>query len=277
MSILNSKPTVWAAAIQVAHTRTSIARAIANTEYEGLISQAGDQVIFPGIVDPTISTYAGTVSWEDIDDSSVTLNIDQDKYFAVKIDDLDKLQAKPDLMRAAAERAAAKLKRTADQYLFGLYAQAGNTVTDTTCDTTTILSKISEAARLLDEKDTPTEGRWMVIAPWVKEKLELAGVIFEIKMGTPVASGAEWANFRGFNVYVSNNVTNPTASASATYCLAGGKDAFVYADQLVKTETLRLENSFMDGLRGRHVYGAKVLRPNDLVQLALTYAAETAI
>jgi hypothetical protein len=277
MSVNNFIPALWAGKMQLENARTSVIRAIANTSYEGLIANQGDQIIFPGIVDPTITTYAGSVTFEDIVDSSVTMNIDQAKYFAVKIDDVDKVQANQDILAGATQRAGELLKRTADQYAFGLYAQAGSTVTDATCDTTTILSDISSAARKLDEQDTPMEGRWMVIAPWVKEKLELAGVKFSIREGTPVASGVMWANFLGFDLYVSNNVTDPTASATSTKCLAGGRDAFVYADQLTKVEAMRLEGSFDDGIRGLHVYGAKVLRPNDLVQLVLTYAAETAI
>ena len=277
MSVNNFIPSIWAGKMQLENARTSIIRAIANTSYEGLIANQGDQIIFPGIVDPTITTYAGSVTFEDIVDSSVTMNIDQAKYFAIKIDDVDKVQANQDVLAGATQRAGELLKRTADQYAFGLYAQAGSTVTDATCDTTTILGVISSAGRKLDENDTPMEGRWMVIAPWVKEKLELAGVKFSIREGTPVASGVMWANFLGFDLYVSNNVTDPTASGTSTKCLAGGRDAFVYADQLTKVEAMRLEGSFDDGIRGLHVYGAKVLRPNDLVQLVLTYAAETAI
>lgn len=277
MSVNNFIPAIWAGKMQLENARTSVIRAVANTRYEGLIANQGDQIIFPGIVDPTITTYAGSVTFEDVVDSSVTMNIDQAKYFAVKIDDVDKVQANQDVLAGATQRAGELLKRTADQYAFGLYAQAGSTVTDATCDTTTILSDISSAARKLDEKDVPMEGRWMVIAPWVKEKLELAGVKFSIREGTPVASGVMWANFLGFDLYVSNNVTDPTASGTSTKCLAGGRDAFVYADQLTKVEAMRLEGSFDDGIRGLHVYGAKVLRPNDLCQLILTYAAESAI
>ena len=68
-----------------------------------------------------------------------------------------------------------------------------------------------------------------------------------------------------------------TEPASSDRRCQGGADALSFAQQLLKTEAMRLEDSFTDGLRGLDVYGAKVVRPNDLVQLILTYAAETAI
>lgn len=278
MAVKNFIPTIWSAAIIQERNKVQVARMICNTDGEGEVSAAGDKVIFPGLVDPTISTYSGTVTYEDLDDASVTLYLDQKKYFAVSIDDVDAVQAKGALLQKQVKRGAAKLGETADAYVLGLYGQANLEVEDTTCDTTTILSDISEAARKLDEQDVPASGRWMVVSPWVKEKLELAGIVFSIKEGAEAMSGKEWARVRGFDLYVSTSVTNYAASTSAvTYCLAGGEDSIVYYDQLIKTKAEEREGSFSDGVKSLHVYGAKVVRPNELVSLALTYAAETAI
>lgn len=276
MSVENFIPTLWNSVIQQEHDRVSIVRLIANTDSEGEIKQAGDQVIFPGLIDPTITAYTGTVSFEDIEDGSVTMNVDQQNYFAFKATDIDQAQAKANFKTAQTARAGSLLAQAQDEYVLGLYAQAGNTVTDTTTDTSTVLSVISQASRLLSENDTPTQGRWLVIAPWMAEKLELAQVVFEV--GTGLATGVQWANRFGFTIYVSNNVTNPTGSTGhITHCLAGGMNAIGFANQLTETEALRLEGSFSDGVRGLDVFGGKIVRPNDLVHLALTYAAETAI
>jgi hypothetical protein len=45
----------------------------------------------------------------------------------------------------------------------------------------------------------------------------------------------------------------------------------------METEAVRLESSFDTGVRGLHVYGAKVIQPNLLHTATLTYAAETTI
>ena len=71
----------------------------------------------------------------------------------------------------------------------------------------------------------------------------------------------------GFDVYESNNVTK----SSSTYLItAQVADATTYAEQIVKTEALRLENSFKDGVKGLHVYGAKVVRPEEIATLFAT-------
>jgi hypothetical protein len=49
--------------------------------------------------------------------------------------------------------------------------------------------------------------------------------------------------------------------------IAGVKDAFTFADQISKTENVRLEGSFADGVRGLHVYGGKAIRPQWLHHL----------
>ena len=46
-----------------------------------------------------------------------------------------------------------------------------------------------------------------------------------------------------------------------------------FAEQLVELEAYRLEKNFSDGLKGLHVYGAKVTQPDGLAVLKCTKAA----
>lgn len=47
-------------------------------------------------------------------------------------------------------------------------------------------------------------------------------------------------------------------------CIAGVNKAYAYVDQLSKTETLRLEGRFANGIRGLHMYGGGAIRPQYL-------------
>jgi hypothetical protein len=47
--------------------------------------------------------------------------------------------------------------------------------------------------------------------------------------------------------------------------LAGYKGATTLAEQIVSVEALRLEKRFADGVKGLHVYGFKVTRPEAIV------------
>lgn len=52
--------------------------------------------------------------------------------------------------------------------------------------------------------------------------------------------------------------------------MAGTKEALTFANQLVKTESIRLQESFGDAMRGLAVYGRAVVQPKALAMLYAT-------
>jgi len=270
-------PELWAATVMRTLENSLVAKQICSTEYTGDIKKMGDTVHFAGLLDPAVSAYAGTVSYESLISSDVPLLIDQANYFGFDVTDIEAAQARLDLQTSQAARAAYKLRDTCDAYILGLYGQAGLAgVTDTTCDTTTILGDIGLLSQQLDEANVPNEQKAIVIPPWVKLKLMLAGIKFQIKNGIKGATGLQWTDDLGFDLYVSNNLTD-TASTPVTKILACSKSAIAFAEQIIETEVIRRETAFANGVRGLHVFGAKVVKPNEMAVGTLTYTAETAI
>lgn len=276
-NVPNFIPQIWNAKIIRELENNLVAKKIANMSYTGEIRQKGDTVFFNSLADPDVDDYSGTVSYGDLEDSQIAMVIDQAKYFAFNVDDIDAVQANVDLKGSQAQRAAYKLADTCDAYILGKYAEAAHQVTDSSCDTSTILSTIGLAGQKLDENNVPLQDRYLVIPPWVKLKLQLAGIDFQINDGLKTGQGGlAWADELGFKIYVSNNLTD-TASTPTTECLALSGNAIAFAEQLMKTEAVRRDAEFATGVRGLHVYGAKVIKPKEMVRLTLTYAAETAI
>jgi len=82
-------------------------------------------------------------------------------------------------------------------------------------------------------------------------------------------------NFHGFRVYESSNLpivgggagTTGTANQNTDYgaIVAGHDSAVATAEQISKTETYRDPDSFADIVRGMHLYGRKILRPEGIV------------
>ena len=82
-------------------------------------------------------------------------------------------------------------------------------------------------------------------------------------------------NIHGFKVYVSNNLptdgTGPGTSCVTAQddnfgiILAGQEEAVATAEQVSKVENYRDPDSFADIVRGMHLYGRKILRPQALV------------
>ncbi len=279
MSTANFAPKIWAAAIYRTLEDNLVARKIANTQYEGEIKKKGDAVYFNGLADPTIGTYTGAdISYEALQDARTTLLIDQANYFAFKVGDIEKVQAELDIKGSQAQRAAYGLKKAADSYVMGMYTQAGKTVDAATITTANVLSTIGSFQQKLAESNVPESEMWMVLPPWLKLKLTLAGVKFSINEGLNGKGSMAWTNELGFDMYVTNQVVNTgTVAVPVSQIMAGSKNALAFANQLVETEDLRLEKTFDTAVRGLNVYGARVIKPLELVTGALTFGAETDI
>ena len=279
MATANFAPKLWAATIMRTLEDNLVATKICNTQYTGEIKKKGDAVYFNGLADPTISSYTGaTISYEALQDSRITLLVDQADMFAFKVGDIEKVQAEMDTKGSQAQRAAYGLKKACDTYIMGLYAGAGKTVTAATITTINALSVIGNFQQLLAESNVPESEMWMVIPPWLKLKLSLAGIRFQISNGINGSGSMAWTNELGFDMYVTNQVKNTgTVATPVSQIMAGSKNAIAYADQITETEDIRVIDTFDTAVRGLHTYGARIVKPLELVTGALTFGAETAI
>jgi len=279
MAVNNFIPTIWSANLLKERDRISIAVANCNKNWECEIKSVGDKVKINAISDVTLSDYtknSTTISYPSLDDNSAMLEITEAKYFAFSVEDVDKLQTKGDFKAEAIRRSATVLSNTADQFVYGLYAEAGATVTQGSLTSGNVTSTISSALTALLANDVP-EGmeRYLEVTPAVYEKMVLAGIIKSYENDARLVSGSV-GQYLGFKVFVSNNISGASGTG-VHYCYARTKDAITFAEQINKMEAVRLETKFADGVRGLHLYGAKVIRPKELVTLALTTTTETAI
>lgn len=269
-------PEIWDAAVYRTLEDNLVAKKICRN-YSNKVGKAGDVIHFNGLADPTVTAYAGSVSYETLVAPTISLLVDQQNYYAFDVTDVEETMANVDLRGSQAERAGYMLRKTCDEYVMQLYTQAGNTVTaDTTCDSATIISDIGLMKQALQENNVMENDMWLVIPPWIQLKLELAGIKFAINNGINGKGGMSWAKVLGFDTYVTNSVYESIATP-VSHLMAGSYNSIVFAEALMKSETLRSETAFTTHVRGLHVYGAKVIKPKELVTLTATYTAETAI
>ena len=280
MAYDNFKPTMWADSILENLDNAHVFGALANKEYEGTISGAGSSVKISEVGNVSVTAYAGTVNYEELDDASKELLIDKKAYAAVSIDDVDNVQSKPKLLSKLSERMAYGMANYIDADIASLYSSAGITVTGTTDTPTnvtsaTTISLFSGAGRELDEANAPQEGRVAVIPPWLKEKMVLAKIIRDTDNSATVTNGFV-GRFLGFDVYVSNNVSHSGTTWYAPMFFI--RDMTIgFASQLNKVEALRAESSFEDKMRALTIYGRKVLYPATLAVAYIAPAGESAI
>jgi hypothetical protein len=277
MSTPQFVPQIWTTKINRVLEDILIAKKICTLEAQGEIKKAGDTVYFNGLSDPTISDYTGSLTYEELKDSGVVLQIDQQKSFSFKVSDIDKAQSSVDEKGSQASRAAYKLREVADSFILGKYTDAKHTVTGT-ITTANVLSKVGEACQKLAEENVSESDMFMIIPPWLRLKLQLAGIKFNINEGINGTGGMAWTKELGFDMYVTNQVVNLGSTATPqSQVLAGAYNSIAYADQIVKTESIRLQEAFDDAVRGLHVYGGKTVRPDHLVNCDFTFGAETTI
>jgi hypothetical protein len=139
------------------------------------------------------------------------------------------------------------------------------------------LMVISRMGRLLDQQFVDTQGRWVVVDPTFIEMLkdEDSRLLNNDFGGSGLQNGLVINNLHGFRVYVSNNLpkigTGPGTAGSANQntnygiMVAGHDSAVATAQQITKTESYRDPDSFADIVRGMHLYGRKILRPEGIV------------
>lgn len=280
---LTFRPEVWAAELLVSlRQRYVFAQAgIINRNYEGAIEREGDTVHINSIVRPTIRDYTehGTITWEQLSDIDRALVINQADYFAFKVDDIERRQAIAGFIDGATEEASVGMVEETDAYVSaqmvaGVDATAndvGAYVVDVSDNTGWgLMIKLRSKLNLAN---VPREGRWVVVPDAVAAALlQDPRFVDASQAGDSGALRAgELGRIAGFTVYESNTVPEPT---SGTYhVLAGHSMATTFAEQINQVETIRLENQFGDGVRGLHLYGAKVIRPEALAIASVTVQA----
>ena len=284
--------------------KASVVEAITNTDYAGEISAFGDSVRI--IKEPVISvsdyTRGSDTTATKLTDQELTLVVDSAKAFKFIVDDIETNMSHVNFKEVATSSAAYALRDSYDaaviasmfsgvstsspDHVLGADAsaatqtmgqhQGGSNAIDLTGSDgtgTDPLDVMAFMAKLLDEQSVPEEGRWFVAPPSFYNELSQSGskllsVDFNAGQGSIRNGLVSSGKLRGFDMYKSNNVA---ATSTATgKILAGHISSTATAQTIISTEVLRDPSSFGDIVRGLHVYGAKVLRPEALVSAFYT-------
>ncbi|WP_147107144.1 P22 phage major capsid protein family protein [Nesterenkonia populi] len=271
MTIANFIPEIWSAALlQALNDRLVYGQpGVINRNYEGEIAQAGDTVHITAFGAPQTREYErnGTIEWDLLESTQQTMVIDQSRYFAFKVDDIDRRQALAGFVEESAGGASYNLASDADSHLAGKMSSAITGANELSSgELTTPRQAYSHLVSLrtrLNRTNTPSEGRFAVIPPEMYALLleddrfiraDAAGTTEGLRNGV-VGRAA------GFEVMEANRVPEVNGGYRV---IAGHAIATTYAEQILNTEAMRLQNTFGDGVRGLHVYGSRVIRPEQL-------------
>lgn len=293
-------PEIWSGKLIEKFYAATVLAAISNTDYEGEIKAHGDKVQIRTKPTVTIRDYlaGGDLTVERPVGTVVVLNIDQGKYFNTMLDDVMKIQSDVNNMSLWSDDAAQQMKITIDTaVLLGILngatattnrgATAGFYSANINLGITTapltvvanspasgqvdVLDVLLRLGQVLDERNIPEAGRWVVIPTWMStliKKSELRQAYMSGDSVTMIRNGRIGMVDR-FTVYVSNLLPNGVSAglAAGEYAIyAGHAHGLTFASQMTNMETLRSERTFGQILRGLQVYGYKVIDGTALAQ-----------
>jgi len=275
MSVSSFIPTIWAASILRGFEKASVFTSCLSRDYAGELQNMGDTVKVPKLNPVAVRDYqkGHPITYDEVTGSTQDIVIDQSKYWALKCEDIDQLQAAPNFLDGATKNAAYALRDTIDSYSAEvLTAGAGTKLytgtpynvgppTATGADDKTI-NLFTTLAQKLDELNVPRSGRFCVIPPYVVKALSLSIIKAGIPNTAPISEGFI-TRIAGFDVFMSNNLV--TDSEDNASIIAGIAQAGTHIVQITKTESLRDQNQFGDLVRGLALYKTAVLMPQAVI------------
>ena len=286
-------PSIWSGKmIEKLYASTAYAE-IANTYYEGAINNQGDSVQIRTTPSITIRDYeiGGGLTYEKPTSAKVELQIDQAKYFAFELLDVDKYQADIKLMDDWSNDAGQGMKIEIDTDI-NAYAYTevaaenagatagvksgslnlGSATAPIAITKANILDVLVDCGTALDEQNVPDDQRWVQLPPWMNGMLKKSDLRDASIMGdaTSAFRNGKVGNLDRFTVYISNNLTsavNATTTNMATNIIFGHKKALTFASQMTRMENVDNPNDFGRLVRGLNVFGRKVIDPNAIGHL----------
>ena len=278
MAVTNFVPDIWSARILTNLRNTSVASGICNRDYEG-DTTVGDSVKITSITQPTIGDYTGAdITMEAITDATRSLPLDQKKYFDFMLDSVERAQSVNGgaILAAAIDEASYGLSDTMDAYVLDLIGAGVSTSSPDHLLTQAAIDTAAEAydllvrmAALLDEANAHQQNRWAVVSPsfyglMLKDSRFVAA---GDAAGAATRANGIVGQAAGLQIHKSNNLPDGSLSTNNTskLILAGSTYATTLAEQIRDVVPFEPEKRFGQGVKGLHVYGAKVTRSTAIV------------
>ena len=286
-------PTIFSQKALKEFRKTSVVEDITNTDYFGEIANFGDTVRIMREPDILITEYkrGQKVETQPLNDDDFTITVDKANKFQFAIDDLEQKQSHVNFETLASNKAAYELKDAYDREVLnyittvaaptnyiGTTTAAVRIATGATPNGTTIFTPLGIMARikrLMDQNNIPSDNRFFVADPIFYEQLndensKLLNNDFTDK-GILRNGRISDGQVRGFKLYESNNLPaggdGPDATAASDdygVLIFGHPSGVATVSQISKTESFRSPDTFADVVRGLHMYGRGVIRPEVL-------------
>lgn len=293
MSFSNFKPEVWSTQLLI--DRDAKVTGVQNCwqVFQGDISRMGDRVHVEGLTGATIKDLpdSGVIDDpEDIQDESMELYIDQKKYINFRVDDIDRIQSSANAMQAVIAKTSNNLAVMQDTYVYGIAVSSAGKIIDATASgnelsSKNVLSYLSDALAYIHSSDVYDNGDvYFEVHPYVFAKLQLAFTQLGQNVGADTAKNGYRGPLFGCSVFESSSIpvtddngspVAPGSDGAIYHNLVRTNEAVAFAQQQsIDFKAYEIEKGFGEGIKGFTLYGAKAVKPQELVCLNAKIAEE---
>lgn len=278
MAISHFQRTVWSKQIEKSLKKITSLRNHCSFKHDSETANAKEIKIL-NVVAPEVRTYVpGTAITRDAAaDGSMTLKIDQFKYFNFEVDDVNKAQSTPGLMEALTDEASRALALEGDKYVASLVKSGVEATTNALAQSSSVITltksnvvrSVEDGFATLYSKDVPvTANFYLEVAPIPFTTYREA--LTELSTNNPeiLKKGAVG---KINNAYVCIENCLPTGKSATTkteddvyYNILRTDHAIDFVEQIDKVEAYRPQDAFSDALKGLYCFGALITRPNEI-------------
>ncbi len=284
-------PELFAPNLLLHYYDASTLAAIANTEYEGIISEMGDTVWVRTQPELVWSPYVkGAITRGSAPSAApIKLLIDNGRSYSFPVNDVDEKQADIVLSEGFLKNSGDSLKATVDKAVYAaIYADAdadnqgaaagkltkgynlGSVSAPLAITKANVVQVVLAAMACLDEQTTPDDDRFFLMPPFFR----YLGMSSELANASVMGNGesavrnGRLGQIDRATLYSTNCLTAVTVSGKQCFhMLAGHKSAVTYAMQLVKNRAIDNPDDFGKLYEGLAVFGWKTIRPAQLVHV----------
>lgn len=276
MAVTNFQQTIWSKSIQKELKTITSLRNHCDFQYEKDTKNAKEVKIL-SVTRPTIRTYSpgNALTLEGLSDGALTLELNQYRYFNFEVEDIDKAQSVPGLMEDASRQAALGLAEEGDKYVASLIEAGveagsnplGQSATVISLSKSNAIGAVEDGFAYLYEKNCRVNDTfYLEVAPKVFTIYRQA--LTELSTDNPeVLKKGAVGKINNAYVCIENLLptgATGTGSDDIYYNVLRTDKAIAFAEQINKVEAYRPESAFQDALKGLYVFGAKIVRPDEI-------------
>jgi len=278
MAITHFQRTVWSKQIEKSLKKITSLRNHCSFKHKAESANAKEIKIL-NVVAPEIRTYVpgNSITRDAAADGSMTLKIDQFKYFNFEVDDVDEAQSTPGLMEALTDEASRALSLEGDKYVAKLVkdgvedgehplAQSTNVISLTKSN---VVRSVEDGFATLYGKNVPvTANFYLEVAPMPFTIYREA--LTELSTNNPeILKKGAVGKINNAYVCIENCLPTGKSSSSLTdddvyYNILRTDHAIDFVEQIDKVEAYRPQDAFSDALKGLYCFGALITRPDEI-------------